>query len=433
MTTTSKVLPTLGIVGLFTLASASGCLVVNDVGNDHDSLGGTSNSGGGSSETGGRESQGSGGDAGDAGQGGANGGTSGGEVGGVGAAGGAGGAGGEVFSFSSVTINSSAQSGEIQLSGQLGIAEGMLAMVLSSIKDPEDPTRPVDPANVSFTVTIDGEEVECDIDPTGEITRAAVDLVFINDTTGSMEGAVNGIADSISDFAADVDARGVDARFAMITYGDEFSTMTEGETDFTVGQAEYTAGYDIKSRPYVDFQGLSRFQRFLQELQDSDDLGEEGGDSPENTLGALQYAIDTLSWQSNAARVFVVIGDNPAHTVDTASSSWTDEQLPPVVDDLLTTLDGTAVTHVVGHDSGVDPYVNLKDLSDATGGAFIELPTDGVVDLTSMSLNNWVSSTYFGVCFGIEPVDAERTLRIQATVTGADEHTGRVTYEITLE
>ena len=433
MITTSKLLGTIGIVGLFTLASASGCLVVNDVGDDHDSLGGTSNAGGRSPDTGGRENQ--GGSSGNAGESTPGGGANGGVGAGGESAGGesAGGDGGESFSFTSVTINDSARSGEIQLSGQLGIAEGMLAMVLSSIKDPEDPTRPVDPASVSFTVNMDGEEVECDIDPTGEITTAAVDLVFVNDTTGSMEGAVNGIAESISDFATDVAERGVDARFAMVTYGDEFSTMTEDETDYTIGQAEYVAGYDVKSRPYVDFKNLDNFQAFLQELQESDDLGTEGGDGPENTLGALKYAMDALSWQSNAARVFVVIGDNPAHTVETVSSSWAEEQIPPVVDDLLAALDGTAVVHVVGRDEDADPYLNLKVLSDATGGAFIDLPEDGFVDLTSMSLNTWVSSTYFGVCFGIEPVDADRTMQIEATVTGAEEHTGTVTYEITLE
>ena len=427
--TTSKLLGIVGAIGLFTLASASGCIIVTD--DDSSGLGGTSNAGGRSSATGGKKSTGgsaSGGEAGETGEGGTtgNGGVSGGGVSG-------GGAGGESFSFQSVTVNSSAQSGEIQLSGQLGIAEGMLAMVLSSIKDPEDPTRPVDPDNVSFSVSIDGEEVECEIGPTGETTVAPVDLVFINDTTGSMEGSVNGIADSISQFAASVEEQGVDARYAMVTYGDEFSTMTEGEDAFTVGEAEYTSSsVDSQSRPYVDFTGLDNFQEFLQELQDSDDLGQGGEDEPENTLGALKYAIDSLTWRPSAARVFVVIGDNPAHTVDTVGSSWADQYIPPEIDDLLATLDGTAVTHVVGHDVGSDPYVNLKDLSDATGGAFIELPSDGVVDLTSMSLNNWVSSTFFGVCFGIEPVDAERTLVIEATVTGDEEHTGSVTYMITL-
>ncbi len=446
--TNTQLFRNLGLIALFASTSAAGCLVVNDVGDD-EGLGGTSNAGG-TRATGGRSADtGGAGERGGASSGGNTGGQlsaagNGGEVsaagnGGEGNAGGAGGEGGSTFSFTSVTVNESAQSGEIQLSGRLGIAEGRLALVLSSIKDPEDPTRPVAPDQVGFAVTIDGDAVECDINPTGDTVVAPVDVVFINDTTGSMAGSVNGIADSIRDFASSVAERGIDAQFSMVTYGDEFSTLSEGEEGFTEGQAEFTASsLDSQSRPYIDLSGLAKFRAFLAEMQASDDLGVGGGDEPENTLGALQYAIENLTWRESAARVFVVIGDNPAHTVASGERdgiAWDAHFVPPEVDSLLATLDGTAVAHVVARDFGDDPYYNLKELSDATGGAFIDHATldSGTVDLTSISLNNWVGSTFFGVCFGIHPVDAERTMEIQATITGDAEHTGEVTYAITLE
>ncbi|MBN2191716.1 MAG: VWA domain-containing protein [Polyangiaceae bacterium] len=343
-----------------------------------------------------------------------------------------GGEGGEYFSLTSVTINSSARRGEIALSGQLGIVEGELGFVLSSVKDPEDPTRPVDADAIAFAITVDGEQVECEVAPTGELQRAPVDIVFVNDTTGSMSGTVNGIADSISDFATSVSERGVDALFSMITYGDEFATFTEGEEAYTVGQAEYSAtGVDSSSRAYVDLSELDRFQAFLTEVRDSDDLGEGGGDGPENTLGALDFALEHLSWRPGAARVVIAICDDAAHMADDGfSSSLESHFVPPEIDDLLDDLDGTAVVHVVGNDIGEEPYYNIKGLSDETGGAFIDLPEDGIVDLSSTTLNEWVGSTFFGVCFSVPPGDRE--LVIDANVTGGEEHSGSVAYDITL-
>ncbi len=341
----------------------------------------------------------------------------------------------DVTGLVKVTINSSARTGEVALSGQLGTVEGQLAFVLSSIKDPEDATRPADSDRIEFQMTVDGEPVECEVGPTSETQRAPVDVVFINDTTASMSGTVNGIADSISEFASSVAERGVDARFSMITYGDEFSTLSEGESAYSVGQGEFeSSDRDSSSRPYVDLVVLEKFEEFLAEVKASNDLGAGGGDGPENTLGALRYALESLSFRPGAARVLVAIGDNPAHTIDPDDSftaTLADQYLPPAVEDLLASLDGTAVVHVVAHDEERAPYYNLKGLSDATGGAFIDLPADGVVDLTSTALNNWVGSTYFGVCFGLTP--GERVFEIAATVTGEAVHEGAVTYDVTLE
>jgi len=341
----------------------------------------------------------------------------------------------EVTGLVKVTINSSARTGEVALSGQLGIVEGQLAFVLSSIKDPEDATRPADSDRIGFTMTVDGEPVDCEVGPTSDTQMAPVDVVFVNDTTASMSGTVNGIADSISEFASSVAERGVDARFSMITYGDEFSTLSAGETAYSIGQGEFTASeLDSSSRPYVDLVDLDRFEEFLAEVRASDDLGAGGGDGPENTLGALRYALDSLSFRPGAARVLVAIGDNPAHTLDPDDSftpTLAEHFRPPAVDDLLSALDGTAVVHVVAHDEDREPFYNLKGLSDATGGAFIDLPADGVVDLTSTALNNWVGSTYFGVCFDVAPGD--RIFEIAATVTGEAVHEGAVTYDVTLE
>jgi hypothetical protein len=333
-----------------------------------------------------------------------------------------------------VTINSSARTGEVALSGQLGIVEGQLAFVLSSIKDPEDATRPADSERIGFSVTVDGEPVECEVGPTSETQQAPVDVVFINDTTASMSGTVNGIADSISEFASSVAERGIDARFSMITYGDEFSTLSAGETAYVVGQGEFTASeLDASSRPYVDLVELDRFKEFLAEVR-APTIWAPAAATVRRTPWGL-YA--TPSRRSPSAPVPRACWSPSGTTPRTPSTPTTRSPprsrstsahppwticSPPSTGRRWFTWSLTTRT--------ASPTTTSKG-SPTRPAAPSSICPDGVVDLTSTALNNWVGSTYFGVCFDVAPGD--RVFEIAATVTGEAVHEGLVTYDVTLE
>ncbi len=330
-----------------------------------------------------------------------------------------------------IKIHGSRADGDFRMSGRLGLDASKLTITLAAIRDPEAPTRPVDPTKVSFAMTGAADaSVTCTIVKVSSSTKAGVDLVFINDTTGSMAGTVNGIADSVQKFAEDISSGGIDARLSMYTYGDAFATKSATDTTFTLGQGDFAPPtFDQTARPYVGLGDLTTFKGFLGELRASRVLGVGGGDGEENTLGALRYANDKVAWRDGAARMFVAIGDNPSHQKGDGSSlnlgpNWE----APDGNELVSSLAGTAAVHVVGHDITRGKFFNLKRLADGTGGAFLDLPSNGKVDLGALNLKEWLTSSFTGSCGGATA--GRYTITLRATITGSKTFVGTLSFDV---
>jgi hypothetical protein len=332
-----------------------------------------------------------------------------------------------------ITVHAVKADGEVRMSGSLSIDAGKLKLAVAAIRDPDAPTRPADPAKVSFAVSAAATEMACTVGRVSAASKAAVDLVFINDTTGSMSGTVEGISKSASKFAEDVAAGGVDARFSMYTYGDAFATVPSApgsENPFKVGKGDFAPPeFDGDARPYIGLSDVAGFKSFLTEMESSSALGVGGGDGEENTLGALHYANGKVAWRDGAARMFVAIGDNPSHQKGSADELFASSQFaPPSGDDLIASINGSAVIHVVGHDRGEAPFYNLKHLADKSGGVFLELPSDGVVDLGALNLKDWLTASFAGACDGAKI--GRYTIVVKATVNGSK--TGTLTFDAEL-
>ena len=85
---------------------------------------------------------------------------------------------------------------------------------------------------------LDGES--CDVTLSfGGGTESAADVAFIVDTTSSMGSIVSGISDSITEFADQLSAAGVDAQYSFVTYGDAFDTMLKDGSPYTKGSGAY--------------------------------------------------------------------------------------------------------------------------------------------------------------------------------------------------
>lgn len=330
-------------------------------------------------------------------------------------------------------ITSAKPEGDLRLSAGLGVdASGALSISMAAIKHPDLQGVPVNPlfANVSITAQLSGSlALSCSIGGVSSSKPAPVDLVFVNDTTGSMAGTVHGISDSIKTFAQKVSAGGVDARFSMYTYGDAFATRGK-PGKFLVGKGDFDPpSFDNVARPYVGLSDLGLFEKFLAELKVSGALGSGGGDAAESTLGALQYADRHLGYRPGAAHVFVVVGDNPSHQKGDGSNfgpSW----IPPLGEDVVSELSGRGVVHVVAKDAGKAPFYNLKNLADATGGDFKPLPKDGKVDLTTLGLDAYLTSGYKGVCTGLAAGTIDVVIR--ATVVGKKVYMGTLAFKVTV-
>jgi hypothetical protein len=331
---------------------------------------------------------------------------------------------------SKLEILSTKADGDFRMSGRLGLDAGKLKITLAAIRDPDALIHPADPAKVKFTVSAAGKDMSCTVAKVSASAKAEVDLVFVNDTTGSMSGTVEGINDSVQKFAEDVAAGGVDARFSMVTYGDAFATKAADST-FKIGLGDGAPpDFDSDERPYVGLSDLDTFKGFLGELKASSVLGSGGGDSEENTIGALDWASKKSAWRDGAARMFVSIGDNPSHQAGDGTTDIVAPWAPPTGDSVVNALAGTAVVHVVGHDEDRDKFYNLKGLADGTGGAFLDLPSDGVVDLTKLSLKDWLTSAFAGSCE--DPTTGRYTITLQATVSGSKAFVGTLTFDVSL-
>jgi hypothetical protein len=360
-----------------------------------------------------------------------------------------------------VTVNSAVSSGDFAMSGAVGKEAGKLVLSLAAIRDPDDASKPVNGDDVALTVSTAESggstllaralsakartaDLASSVAPTlsctlAKVTAAAgtkVDIVFINDTTGSMSGTVQGIADSISSFATSIADSGVDARFSMYTYGDAFATKASTGSEFTVGKGDFDVPSDLDDteRPYLGLSSLSSFQSFLTELKNSDALGTGGDDDPENTIGALDYAAAHVSFRGGASRAFVAIGDNPSHQAgDGDVAIWPATFQPATGDDLVSRMSAISAIHVVGYDYAYGGYYNLRGLADGTGGVLLDLPDDGVVDLSALHLQDWFTNALAGTC--TTSPKGRYVIVVDATVTGSlgtVQH-GELAFDVTVE
>ncbi|RKZ28030.1 hypothetical protein DRQ26_01965, partial [bacterium] len=116
----------------------------------------------------------------------------------------------------------------------------------------------------------------------------AVDIVFVIDSTGSMAEAIDNVKANIDAFASELDDRGYDYRFGGVTFGDGANTW-----DFEPS----TPGYQMTS-DYYDFRT---------KLFNVDALG--GWDIPEQSLDALEAAMNNYSWRTDAVKVIIFFTD----------------------------------------------------------------------------------------------------------------------------
>lgn len=122
--------------------------------------------------------------------------------------------------------------------------------------------------------------------------RAKIDVVFALDTTGSMHGLLEGAKRHIWAIAGRIAAGQPrpDLRIGLVGYRDH-------------GDAYVTRHYDLTG----DLDDVYAHLRLYR--------ADGGGDTPEHVNGALQVAIDRMSWRqgSKVLRLVFLVGDAPPH------------------------------------------------------------------------------------------------------------------------
>lgn len=145
-----------------------------------------------------------------------------------------------------------------------------------------------------FVLCEDSCEQEVSVEITGE--DKPVDFVFALDVTGSMGPYIDGLKNDIQSFIDDLEAEGIDARYALYLFGDDDGSGQEPpavflKQDFTSDSSEFKDAVDDTS------------------------LGEEvglGGLIPEDNYEVIITPTCELSFRTGAERAFIDITDAPS-------------------------------------------------------------------------------------------------------------------------
>jgi len=232
-----------------------------------------------------------------------------------------------------------------------------------------------------------------------------VDIVFVQDLSGSMGNSITAVRNSVLAFAQDLTARGLDVRIGSVGYSGPGIIPTSPASS----SCEFLG-------PVQDLTDATTFQGHV---QSSWVLG-NGCDNPENGLEAIEYAHNNMSWRAGAARVYIDITDVSHHYSGTncnGAGPCTDEDLASIV----TLVGSTSTIHVVApaslfvrtFDGGLDPYT----LATATGGKTVDLGS-GVFDLTALGITDVIGQTVRLTFASASDAVAIHDLRVRVDAAG---------------
>jgi hypothetical protein len=284
---------------------------------------------------------------------------------------------------------------EVTLSGSLSYTPGTVDLNLNAVIVSGEGIN-LSGTNVRVKVGTDSSTITSATPVTisfPTVTGKPMDMVFILDNTGSMSDRIIAVKDSIAAFAASLEAAGNDVKFGIVSFGDVSSESSNLPLPATAAQVS----------------------TWLTSLE-----GIVGGDSPENPLTAVMLAYNSFTWRAAAQKIFVVITDNPCHQVGDGTD-YTEFTVASVLAALSGKATVYAVTPKVGRYSTypqLDPLLfpfsvdtttegDARWLADGygwfygitstleygtvqpyagTGGKWIELPSLGNIDLTTLGI-----------------------------------------------
>lgn len=256
-------------------------------------------------------------------------------------------------------------------------------------------------------------------DVTTGIGHVGADVVFIQDLSSSMDGPIASVRNTVTAFASNLAAQGLDVRFGSVGYsgpGTVPSTPAGSRAEFL--------------GPIEDLTDATTFRNFVATQW----ISVGGGDVPENGLEAIEYAMDHISWRAGAARILIDITNSGHHT---ASDNCDDDG--PCTDQTLASISqllaGRAVVHVVApadvasrtQNGSLDPWA----LATVTGGQQIQLG-NGNFDLTQIGVTDAIAATTRLTFRSASSTSAPENLRVRVTINGltSELQAGLITYQV---
>ncbi len=183
------------------------------------------------------------------------------------------------------------------------------------------------------------------------ISRDKVDIIFIIDTTGSMEDNVLGVKQYIYNF---------------------LNPLKEKKIDVNLGLVEFSDISSRKEKVYGLTDDPEKFKKWLDKT-----VFYGGGDLPESGYEAIITALEKIKFRKSAQRIFIFISDSPQHDLDyDGKSRYT---LDRIISKLI---DENVSVDVIGIDD-----LTLKQLARGTGGQWKPIPGgDPRIDIPQSSV-----------------------------------------------
>ena len=184
--------------------------------------------------------------------------------------------------------------------------------------------------------------------------RPRIEVCFVLDTTGSMGGLIDGAKAKIWSIANAIVRQDPvpDLKVGLLAYRDR-------------GDAYVTQQLDLTDDLDKVFAKLQTFQ------------ADGGGDGPESVNQALDEAVKKIAWgkEKGVTRIIFLVGDAPPHM------DYKDDAKYPAVCKAAAA-DGILVNAVqCGSEADTTPV--WKEIAKLTGGAFIQLPQSGGVEVVA--------------------------------------------------
>lgn len=181
------------------------------------------------------------------------------------------------------------------------------------------------------------------------------DIVFVFDTTGSMDAEIQEMKSISKQFADDLIASGIDYRLGLTSFKDFPTTCGSGDEEIICGEPS-----DFPYKVYNDgvlSDNSSIFKSWLDELD-----ADGGEDIPEAILAAIKHSVTDIEWrEGDADKVIILITDALPHP-DGDCCNVEGNTLGGVISALTTS--GIKV-YVIG------PQVDsLEKIASETGGKF---------------------------------------------------------------
>ena len=145
-------------------------------------------------------------------------------------------------------------------------------------------------------------------------TPQNMNIVFLIDTTGSMDAYIHGVKDRAIEFSNILRSKGVEFQVGLIGFGD-------------LGEGEKPSVYNFTN-------DAEKFQRQVKNIPRT-----YGGDIPESSLDALETGIQLLQTsyvEKNGNNIFILITDAPPH-IPTHSGKYVSELCQMLEDNHITT------------------------------------------------------------------------------------------------